>query len=135
MRVLFTGSRNWEGVIAEQRIGFVLRRLEDLSIALGSKLVIVHGGCPTGADAIVDRWARRRDYEPEVHPADWVNYGKAAGPIRNVTMVADGADMCIGFLRDRSRGTRDCLTVARVAGIPTFTIHWDQGGESVDQDD
>lgn len=134
MRVLFTGSRNWEGGIAEQRIWFILQKLEDLSVALGSQFVIVHGGCPSGADAVVDRWARRRDYEPEVHPADWATHGKAAGPIRNVEMVTDGADLCIGFLRDGSRGTKDCLTVARVAGIPTFTIHWNQGGEGVDQD-
>lgn len=134
MRVLFTGSRNWEGRIAEQRIWFILGRLEDLSVALGSQLVIVHGGCPTGADAIVDRWARRRDYEPEVYPADWAKYGKAAGPIRNEEMVNSRPDMCIGFLRSESRGTVNCLEIAVAVGIPTFMIHWEQGGEGVDQD-
>ena len=134
MRVLITGSRNWEGVWAETEVGVVLMAVECLSIVLRSPLVIVHGGCPTGADAIADRWARRRDYEPEVHPADWARWGKGAGPMRNVKMVEAGADMCIGFLRDSSKGTLHCLEMARIAQIPTFTVHWNRGGEDVDQD-
>jgi Protein of unknown function (DUF2493). len=134
MRVLITGSRNWEGFLAESRVGHVLDMVQYLSLALDSPLVIVHGGCPTGADAIADRWARRRDYEPEVHPANWSIGGKGAGMFRNNHMVKLGADMCIGFLRDASRGTTHCLIAAKAAGIPTFTVHWNRGGEDVDQD-
>jgi hypothetical protein len=134
MRVLITGSRNWEGVWAEARLRGVLDRVERLSVHLVSPLVIVHGGCPTGADAIADRWARRRDYEPEVNEAEWIKWGRSAGPARNTLMVNKGADMCIGFLRDSSRGTLDCIEKARGVAIPTFVVHWNRGGEEVDLD-
>ena len=86
MRILVTGSRDWEGPWAEGRIHAVLRALENLyntvTVNLVDQFIIVHGGCPTGADAIADRWARRRWYEPEVHDADWAHLGKSAGFIR-----------------------------------------------------
>lgn len=139
MRVIVTGSRDWEGRAAEFEIHRVLQRLESLADTLGSKLTnrlsgfvdspgprltIVHGGCPRGADAIVDRWARRRDYEPEIHAPDW-KMGKSAGIFRNTYMVDLGADMCIGFIRNTSPGTLDCLYKASAAGIPTFPIRWE----------
>jgi hypothetical protein len=87
---------------------------------------IVHGGCPTGADAIADRWARRRWYEPEVHPAQWDVYGRAAGPIRNEIMAASRIDVCVAFLRDPvgSRGTKGMIELAQAAGIWTIVIPW-----------
>ena len=128
MRILTTGSRDWAGIFAETEIGVVLMSVEALSIVLRSPLVIVHGGCPTGADAIVDRWARRRDYEPEVYEANW-SFGKAAGPLRNRVMVYKGADLCVGFLKNNSRGTLDCLRKARAFGIPTFEVGWKKDWE------
>jgi hypothetical protein len=40
-------------------------------------------------------------------------------------MVDLGADMCIGFLKDNSSGTRHTLALARNRGISTFTVHWE----------
>lgn len=124
MRVIVCGSRNWEGIWATQRIHDVMLALEILAKAVGTKLEIVHGGCPTGADAIADRWARRRDYEPIVFEADWAHLGKAAGPVRNSTMALAGGDICVGFLRDNSRGTIDMLGKARKYGMATFVVDW-----------
>lgn len=125
MRVIITGSRDWEGRLAEFEIHSVLDKLEKMAEKLRSPLVIVHGGCPTGADAIVDRWATRRDYEPEVHEVNWKTGGKAAGMFRNTHMVNLGAAMCIGFIRNGSPGTLDCLNKALAAGIPTYPILWE----------
>lgn len=124
MRVIITGSRDWEGRLAESRICLVLNHLEQLAGALESPLVIVHGGCPRGADAIVDRWARRRDYEPEVHAPDFSLKGDPM-PARNIYMIHKGADMFIGFIRNGSPGTLDCLNKALEAGIPAYAILWD----------
>jgi hypothetical protein len=127
MRVIVCGSRNWEGFWAEYRIGEVMAGVEELAVVLGSPLQIVHGGCPTGADAIVDRWAWRRDHEVHIFEAHWDKYGKAAGPLRNSNMAYGGGDLCIGFLRDNSRGTIDMTAKAKAAKIPTFIIPWDEG--------
>lgn len=130
MRVLVTGSRDWTGVYGEARIYMVLNLLLALCEVLGQKLTIVHGDGP-GADQTIDAWAVRRDdsgVTVERHPADWY-VGRYAGPIRNGAMVGLGADMCIGFLKNASRGTTGTLTLAREAGIPTFTVHWQEERE------
>lgn len=130
MRVLITGSRSWTGPQATQRLIQVLSRVEDLAAVLGSPLTIVHGACPTGADAIAKFWIGQQmgDVGEDPHPADWKGpLGKAAGFHRNQTMVLSNIDMCLGFLRDSSPGTSDCLQKARDAGVPTFTVHWEEG--------
>jgi hypothetical protein len=129
VRILITASRNWEGVYAEARIHTIMNIYLALADALGDKLTIVHGGCPTGGDAIVDRWARRREDDGvivEVHEASWTSFGRSAGPRRNEFMVNQGADVCLGFLRDNSAGTRNCLALARNAKIPTFVVPWEE---------
>lgn len=129
MRLLVTGSRDWSGVYGTARIEQVLNIILALTEVLGVKLTVVHGDCPSGADQIVDRWARRRDSEGvviEAHPADWSRFQRSAGPIRNQEMVDRGADLCIGFVKGNSLGTRHCLSLARNAKIPTFTINWEE---------
>lgn len=130
MRVIVTGSRDWEGKLAEARVHQVLVGALNLSWALEEPLVVVHGDCPTGADAIADRWARRREAEGvqlQLFKANWARLGKGAGPARNLAMVDSGADLVVGFLREDtgpSPGTRNCLTLARHAGLPVRVINW-----------
>jgi hypothetical protein len=113
-RVLVTGSRDWGD---QGLLGFVLA-----SVA-GSRLpdvTLVHGDCPTGADALADDWATQRGLKPERHPADWGRHGRAAGPIRNALMVSLGADVCLAFIKNASRGAIGCADLAEAAGIRTL---------------
>lgn len=116
-RVLLTGSRTWsdEGVIHEV--------LSDL-LFKHHAMTLVHGACPRGADQIADQWARQRNSRTravsvERHPADWKEHGRAAGIVRNAEMVKLGADVCLAFIQDGSRGASWCATAADLAGIPT----------------
>lgn len=88
------------------------------------RIVVVHGDCPTGADAFADAWARRHadccGIEVEAHPADWEKYGKTAGPVRNERMVSLGAWRVLAFPYGESRGTHHCIAAARRAGL---TVH------------
>jgi len=113
-RVLITGSRDWTD---EQAIRAALA---NITMWHGAEIVVVHGACPTGADAIADRVARDwgGGMTVERHPADWNAHGKAAGPLRNKHMVSLGADVCLAFPQGESRGTRHCMSEARAAGIP-----------------
>lgn len=124
-RILVTGSRAW--VDRDTIRSALLTQINAAVFADDSRWpVLVHGGCPTGADAIADEvW---RDLmtrytsldEPEVHPADWRSEGRAAGPKRNARMVALGAAVCLAFPLGESRGTRGCMALARKAGIPVI---------------
>ena len=115
MRILITGSRDWTDRSAI--IGSIAQ-VGEKSGVLPQDVTIVHGHCPTGADAIADEMAHALGCQIERHPADWATHGKAAGPIRNAHMVSLGADICLAFPLGASRGTRNCMRMARNAGIP-----------------
>lgn len=110
-RVLITGSRDWDDA---QAVYSALTRVID-----GPDWTIVHGHCPTGADALGDFWGRMTGYPIERHPADWKAHGKAAGFRRNAEMVALGADVCLAFIKNNSRGASHTAGLAEKAGIPT----------------
>jgi hypothetical protein len=139
VRVIFTGSRDWEGFHPEGQATSIFVALLQMAFALNRSLTVVLGDCPTGLDAhmyrIALRWQEHHPEQLEIerHEAKWDLYGKPAGPIRNGEMVKNGGDMCIGFARPGSRGTVDCMKQARKAGIPTFEVPWNPQWPEPDQ--
>lgn len=119
-RVLVTGSRDWQDVETLHR---ALEVEASLAASEGRTLVVVHGACPSGADSHAGRWAKQNGHLVEEHPAQWRQYGKAAGPIRNRTMVRRGADIVLAFIKDGSKGATNCARLADEAGIPV-NRHW-----------
>lgn len=118
-RILVTGSRTWDDK------DFIWNVL-DVLLAELRNVVIVHGACPKGADAIAQGWVRHHlvnrgnaRVRAERHPADWSTHGRAAGFRRNAEMVLLGADLCLAFVRDNSRGATNCADLAERAGIET----------------
>jgi hypothetical protein len=90
-------------------------------------VLLVHGACPRGADAIAAAYAARTSgYRTEAHLADWTRYGRAAGYRRNAEMIALGADGCAAFIRDASPGSTHAVRQARAAGIPVW-LHTQPG--------
>jgi YspA, cpYpsA-related SLOG family len=115
-RILVTGSREWddEATLRSALIAAASERPED------TDLIIVHGACPRGADAMADTWAKDYACRVERHPAEWGRFGKQAGFIRNTVMVEAGADECLAFVKDGSRGATHCAALAQRAGIPVL---------------
>lgn len=111
-RILVTGSRDWDDE-QELRLALITAWTPHQNSA-----VIVHGACPTGADAMAAEWASQYGVRAEPHPADWSAHGKPAGFRRNAEMVRLGADLCLAFIKDGSRGATHCAAEAEKAGIP-----------------
>ncbi|MGW6741698.1 DUF2493 domain-containing protein [Streptomyces sp. NPDC055025] len=114
-RILVTGSRDWDNYD-------LVRDSLTMAIYQNVPAIIVHGACPSGADAIASWWIRRYRFlglTEERHPADWKQYGRAAGPRRNEHMVQLGADLCLAFIKNGSRGASHTAALAEQAGITT----------------
>ena len=112
-RILIAGSRDWQDWSA---IEHALRRFE------GAPLTLVSGACPTGADYIAETIAASLGWVIERHPADWAKWGKQAGYLRNRRMVELGANVCLAFIKNGSRGATMTADLAQKAGIPTRRI-------------
>lgn len=131
MRILVTGARDWPDRLAVYRALNEVCEEFDLNYEPDeygntmpdpSKITVVHGDCPTGADHYADQWCISSFMEAERHPADWAAYGKAAGPMRNQQMVSLGADLCLAFPLG-GNGTADCMRKAKAAGIQVRVVH------------
>lgn len=114
-RVLVTGSRDWTDRIA---IADALLECRDGVVSdVPRRMLLVSGACPTGADRIAEEYAAKWGWLVERHPADWTRHGKAAGPRRNAEMVDLGAEVCLAFIKNGSRGASHAAGLAEKAGI------------------
>lgn len=124
MRILVTGSRDWTDWLT---VAFALfDEAIKSSLVVYDPVTVVHGACPTGADEIADDVATEllpfMETVPilvERHPADWEQHGKRAGFLRNAEMVNLGADVCLAFIRNGSKGASMTADLAEKAGVPT----------------
>jgi hypothetical protein len=150
VRLLVTGSRHWHDWASVGHVLELATRDAYHNHPRG-RLIVVNGMARSGLDDIAAQWVKQRQrngwpVETEPHPADWnadcvpglckpghrrwrqdfqSSYCPAVGNYRNERMVRTMPDRCHGFLRDNSRGTRDCIKRAREAGIPTEVTLWE----------
>lgn len=108
------GSRSWTD---KKAIFEALREVAPEGKA--KNLVVVHGHCKTGADALTHSLMRGKC---ETHPADWEAHGRAAGHMRNRKMAQLGADLCLAFWDGKSPGTKNMIEEAEKAGIPVKIV-------------
>jgi hypothetical protein len=116
--VIVTGSRDLKD---KEK---VWQELDALLSEHGS-LTVRHGGCPSGADYFTMLWCYAfywSSVTESVFDANWGDFGKAAGPIRNREMAQAGADLCLAFPLGESRGTWNCVNECKKAGIPVKVV-------------
>lgn len=115
MRVLVCGDRNWLDYKLVQKTLF----------GLGKGPHTIIDGEARGADSRGNEVAVLMGWPYKRYPADWVKYGKAAGPIRNQQMLDEGKpDLVLAFHDDlkNSKGTKDMIKRAEKAGVKVLKI-------------
>lgn len=100
--LLIAGSRTFNNYnLLKEKCDYVLQNYNDI--------VIVSGGAK-GADTLAEQYAKEKNYELIVFPAEWDVYGKSAGYRRNEKMHQYISQFekrgVICFWDGASRGTR-----------------------------
>lgn len=109
MKLIIAGGRNYQ--LTEHDYGLL-----DEIHALHCVELVLSGGA-TGADLCGERWALSNGIPVDLHKADWKQYGRAAGPIRNERMaeLADAVALFPG-----GRGTANMRVNAKRRGLMIF---------------
>lgn len=108
MRVLVCGGRNYNNMIR------VFNELDFIHTQTPIT-AIVHGDA-SGADTLGGYWAQERGLIEERYPARWAEFGKSAGPRRNVEMAQTKPDLVVAF--PGGRGTKHMIETAKLMNIP-----------------
>lgn len=128
---LITGSRDWP----ESHKNAIYKILDDAMAEFDEEIQepwrpIMINGCARGVDQWCLDWASDRGYLVEEYPADWNQFGKAAGPIRNKQMIDRLAEMGGGYVFaffygdiESSRGTMNCVQQALRSKMPVEVTH------------
>ena len=149
-RILVTGSRSWtDRTRIAQSIMTAINESQPMLVdekgnpdrRAIANVVVMHGACPTGADALAQDVCDHMGIDTDPYPADWEQYKKRAGFIRNIMMVQTEPDICLAFLRPclnpkchiiephGTHGTSHCMKQAELAGVPVRQWGWREPDE------
>lgn len=87
-----------------------------LEIGNENDFIFVSGGCK-GADQLAERFAKEKDFTIKRFLPKWKEYGRAAGPKRNMEMAEFG-DLIICFWDNKSKGTKSMIECAKKLNKP-----------------
>ena len=77
--------------------------------------LIVSGGCK-GPDLIAEKFAKENNIGTLIFKPDWKKYGRAAGPIRNKSII-ENSDELLVFWDGKSKGTLSSIQLAQTKKI------------------
>jgi len=80
-------------------------------------------GAARGVDKLGERYAENYLLDVNLFPADWEQFGKSAGYIRNKVM-GDYADAGIGFWDGKSRGTKHMIETLKELNKPVRVVRY-----------
>lgn len=114
-KVIIAGSRDFtDYTLLKTKCDNILSNLTD---------VVIISGKARGADSLGEIYAKERGYSIEEYPADWNQFGRAAGHIRNEEM-AKNATHLIAFWDGVSPGTKGMISLAKNYNLKIRVIKW-----------
>ena len=107
MKLAIIGSRNFTNY----------KLLQEILEQYKPKITLVVSGAAKGADSLGEKWALENNIQTLIFPADWNQYGKRAGFIRNEDIIKN-CDCCIAFWDGKSKGTKHSLSLCEKLNKP-----------------
>ncbi len=118
-KLIVAGGRDFTDSDAMNRyIGSIV-----MHATIAGRQVSIVSGMAHGADALGAAFARDQDIALYEFPADWNQYGKGAGFIRNREM-AQFADGLLAFWDGKSRGTKHMIETMQDMGKLTHIVYY-----------
>jgi hypothetical protein len=107
MKLAIIGSRNFTNY----------KLLQEILEQYKPKITLVVSGAAKGADSLGEKWALENNIQTLIFPADWNQYGKRAGFIRNEDIIKN-CDCCVAFWDGESKGTKHSLSLCKKYNKP-----------------
>ena len=121
LRVIVAGGIDFTNINV---MATVLNNLQDVDHVIEIEKLTLICGMARGADLTAYKLFKEVGLPVEVYPADWDQYGKQAGYIRN-TQMANVADMLIAFWDGSSSGTKHMITTARKHNLNVLVFDYE----------
>ena len=110
VRIIIAGSRNFCDY------NLLATSVKEYLDTLDNSNIVIISGTARGADQLGERFANEYGIQTKRFPANWNEYGKSAGPIRNRQMAeyaAEGHGVLFAFWDGKSRGTKNMIDLAK----------------------
>lgn len=115
MKVIIAGSRDFSDYpLLERKCNYLFMNTPATEIVSGTA---------KGADTLGEDYAKSYEIPVKQFPADWKQYGKSAGHVRNEQM-AEYADALIAFWNGSSNGTKHMISTARKLGLKVRVVQF-----------
>lgn len=118
MKIIIAGSRTLTNINIIDIINNSLLNLTN-SEGLSRKQIQIISGGATGVDTLAIHFALDNDIPYKKFPANWHEYGKKAGYLRNIEM-ANYADALIAIWDGKSKGTKHMIDIAEKKGLKIY---------------
>ncbi len=103
MKIAFVGSRDFKDL--------EFAKLKMLQIMSENASAIMVSGGARGIDKLAEYCANSRGLKTEIYPAQWEQYGKKAGFIRNEFIIG-ASDLVFAFWDGSRKGTKHSIHLA-----------------------
>lgn len=80
-------------------------------------------GTANGADKLGEKYAKSKGFNLKLFPANWNEFGKSAGYIRNKQM-GEYSDMLIAFWNGTSKGTKHMIEISNKLNLIVHIINY-----------
>lgn len=121
MKIIICGGRHHTVNVFDKFVSILDETYSELCEGEDPEEVVIIQGGAKGADLIGKVWAESLNFKVVQYDADWKQYGKRAGIIRNQQMLdEENPDFVIAF--PGGKGTADMVKRARQFGVEVIEV-------------
>lgn len=135
-RVIIAGGRDFARMPSDREdVDLLTKTMDNLfQYKKRSHRIVVLCGMAKGRDMAGKRYAEQRRFHVRYFPADWQQYGRRAGIVRN-ELMAQNADALVAFWDGSSRGTKNMIETAQRYGLAVRVIRYNLKSEMPEKDE